>query len=133
MKGYFAVSDASSIALHATVMIARNSDRPIKIREIAQTFSISEAHLAKVLGKLLRAGIVAATRGPTGGYRLARPPEDITLYDIHSAIEGVYRGGSRCMFRMPLCDGTGCPLGLMFSRMSEEIETALKKTKKAIL
>lgn len=43
----------------------------------------------QILLQLKGAGIVASTRGAAGGYRLARPPECITLWDVMSVIEGV--------------------------------------------
>ncbi|MFC1511731.1 RrF2 family transcriptional regulator [Candidatus Latescibacterota bacterium] len=127
MADFFMVSDAGSLALHAVIMIAARSDRPVKIRDIASVFTFSEAHLAKVLSRLVRAGIVTATRGPSGGYRLAKRADDITLHDIYRAVEGEM-SQNRCMFRISVCDGSGCPLGTFFNRLSREVEEKLKQT-----
>ena len=127
MADYFKVSDAGSLALHAMVMIAAKPSEPLKIREIALTYTFSEAHLAKVLARLVRAGLITATRGPSGGYRLAKPADDISLDDIYRAIEGE-GPQNRCMFRIPTCDGSGCPLGAFFERVSREVESKLKQT-----
>ncbi len=128
MSSFFSVSDAESLAMHAVIMMGSHEDRPVKIRDIAAEFKFSEAHLAKVLNRLLRAGIVTATRGPAGGYCLARPAGEITLFDVYRAIEG--DGVSNpCMFRIPVCDGTGCSLEHFFDRISKEVENKLKQTR----
>jgi len=44
--------------------------------------------LAQILGKLRNAGLITSRRGNQGGYILARPPEEISLYDILMAVEG---------------------------------------------
>ena len=44
--------------------------------------------LAQILGKLRTSGLIASRRGNLGGYALARPPEEISLYDIMMAAEG---------------------------------------------
>jgi Rrf2 family protein len=56
--------------------------------DLATFFDLPRAYLLKHLGALSRAGIVTTTTGPRGGYRLARPPAEITLLDIVVAIDG---------------------------------------------
>lgn len=55
---------------------------------LAEFHELPPAYLAKHLQALSRAGIVTASRGVSGGYRLAKPPSKITLLDITLAIEG---------------------------------------------
>jgi Rrf2 family protein len=56
--------------------------------QLAQYFDLPQAYLAKQLQPPVRAGILTATTGPRGGYRLARPAADITLLDIVEAVDG---------------------------------------------
>ncbi len=65
------------------------SGEPLRIRQIAGRHGIPSRFLVQILLQLKGAGIVASTRGAAGGYRLARPPERITLWDVMSAIEGL--------------------------------------------
>ena len=128
MSNFFKISEAGSIALHAMMLIANNQDRLVRIREIAGLFNISEAHLAKVLSLLVKAGMVSATRGPSGGYKLNRPAGEISLYDIYEVIEGKVQE-NRCMFSISICDGTGCQIGDFFTARSREVEEKLSRTK----
>ena len=57
-------------------------------RDLAELQGISPSFLAKIFPKLEKAGIVQAAQGICGGYRLARPPAEITVLDIVDAIEG---------------------------------------------
>ncbi len=55
---------------------------------LADFHRLPAAYMAKHLQALVRAGVLAASRGSGGGYRLARPPREISLWDIQAAIEG---------------------------------------------
>ena len=56
---------------------------------LAEFHGLPGPYLAKTLQALTRAGIVESTPGRHGGYRLGRPPAEVTLWDVVSAIEGV--------------------------------------------
>ncbi len=116
MASLFNVSVAASLALHATALIA-GSSTPLQARQISGSIGASEAHLAKVLQRLVKAGLVRARRGPGGGFELARPAEEITLKQIYEAIEGPVDAHS-CPFGVPLCSGGDCPLGDEFRKAS---------------
>ena len=69
---------------------------------MADGLSASEAHLAKVLQRLAKAGLVTGTRGPGGGFRLTRPAKEISAREVYEAIEGRLQV-ERCMVGKPLC------------------------------
>lgn len=62
---------------------------------LAEYLGVPAPYLAKQLQALSRAGIVNTQRGVSGGYRLARAPGDISLWDITAAVEGT-APGFRC-------------------------------------
>ena len=62
--------------------------RPVPAAKLAGTFDLPPAYLNKCLQALVRAGILVSTSGAHGGFHLALPPEDITLMDVVTAIEG---------------------------------------------
>ena len=76
-------------ALHCTVLLAVLPPAgTLPGRALAQFHGVSESYLLKHMQALTRAGICESVSGPTGGYRLAREPGEITLLDVVEAIEG---------------------------------------------
>jgi Rrf2 family protein len=63
-------------------------DEPLATRRLAEFYDLPEAYLAKTLTALVRAGLLSATSGPRGGFRLARSAETITVADVVQAVEG---------------------------------------------
>jgi Rrf2 family cysteine metabolism transcriptional repressor len=59
-----------------------------QIDRLAETEVVPANFLAQILGKLRNHGLVTSRRGNHGGYTLARAPEEISLYDILTAVEG---------------------------------------------
>ena len=56
--------------------------------QLAQYFDLPAPYLAKQLQTLVKSGVLAATTGPRGGFRLARPASEITLLQIGEAVDG---------------------------------------------
>jgi Rrf2 family protein len=63
-------------------------EAPLRIREISEGHGIPERYLVQILLQLKGAGLVASTRGASGGYRLARPASSISLGEVLTAIDG---------------------------------------------
>src|SRR6478736_2036673 len=59
-----------------------------QIEHLARAEAVPANFLAQILGKLRTGGLITSRRGNLGGYKLARPPEEISLYDIMIAAEG---------------------------------------------
>jgi Rrf2 family protein len=76
-------------ALHCTWLLTFARDgEALPTRRLAEFYGLPEAYLAKLLKALVRAGLLRATSGPRGGFRLARPPEEITVAEVVEAVEG---------------------------------------------
>ncbi len=65
-----------------------DSGEPVHIRRIADENGIPARFLVQILLQLKGASLVASTRGAAGGYRLSRPPREISLADVIDVIEG---------------------------------------------
>ena len=115
----FGFSEASYIALHCMGLIAANGGERISIKEMASLLGVSEAHLAKVILRLSRTGLLNTTRGPGGGAVLAREPGDITFLDIVESIEGPL-SDSGCVFGREKCVYKSCMFRGFLSTMTEE-------------
>jgi len=67
-------------------------------RDLARKVRVPSHYLAKVLATLARTGVLTATRGVRGGYRLARPARQIRLMDVVEPFEG-QRAHPGCLLR----------------------------------
>jgi len=127
VSGLVRASEAATLALHATAIMASMSGPPVTAAVMADGLSASEAHLAKVLQRLAKAGLVTGTRGPGGGFKLTRPAKEISAREVYEAIEGRLQV-ERCMVGKPLCNKLDCPLGSLFARLSDDVLETLGKT-----
>ena len=84
------VSAKTDYALRAAVELAAagGGGGPVKGERLATSQSIPLRFLENILLQLRHAGIVESRRGADGGYKLARPAEEITLADVIRAIDG---------------------------------------------
>ena len=68
-------------------LVLNGSERLVTLVEISDRQDISLAYLEQLFVKLRRAGIVVSVRGPTGGYRLARLPDEVRISEILYAVD----------------------------------------------
>jgi len=79
-KTRYAVSSMIELALYG-------QDSPVKLAEISKNQGISIYYLEQLFADLRKHGLVEGIRGPGGGYRLAKPPSQISIAKIISAVE----------------------------------------------
>lgn len=79
------MSDYAVVVLEA---LSRDEGNSLSATQIAAAANLPEPTAAKVLKLMASGGVVTSQRGANGGYTLARPPHQITVYDIVTAIEG---------------------------------------------
>jgi Rrf2 family protein len=82
------VSAKVDYALRAMAELAASPPGPVKGERLATSQAIPPKFLENILVELRHAGLVASQRGAEGGYRLARPPAEITIADVIRAVEG---------------------------------------------
>ena len=75
-------------ALRLMVELANRPNDLIPLKEISDKQRISLKYLEQIVTPLAKAGLVSSVRGAQGGYRLARPAEEITSGEILRAVEG---------------------------------------------
>lgn len=103
-------SASATHALRAVAwMAAHGGDEPTLGRELARKVKVPADYLAKVLAQLARAGVITASRGVKGGYRLARPASRIRLLEVVVPFEGK-RTRPGCLLRpdKPCRDSGAC-------------------------
>jgi Rrf2 family iron-sulfur cluster assembly transcriptional regulator len=116
------VSTRSDYAARALLSLAlHGSDRPTSVKEIAERTNLPQPYLEQILLAVKGAGLVRSKRGVGGGYVLARPPEEITLADILSAVEGPL---INLLGEHDHCEGH-CVLQEVWVTVSEQTRTVL--------
>ena len=75
-------------ALHCLLWLVAPVEQRPSSRDLAEIQGVPPAFVAKIFSKLEKAGIVEASGGIRGGYRLAKAAEDITVLDVVDAVEG---------------------------------------------
>lgn len=80
------IARKSCLAVAALVELARHS-QPHPLPQLSRRLRVSLSYLELLFGALRRRGLVLSTRGPRGGYRLARSPAAISVLDVVAAID----------------------------------------------
>ena len=83
------VSAKSDYALRALIELASREDGgPVSAEEIGRRQDIPHGFLQAILADLRRAGLVISQRGQSGGWRMARDPDSVTVADVIRAVDG---------------------------------------------
>ena len=99
------ISTKGRYALRILLDIAESAQEKeyVSLGDVAMRQEISMKYLEAIVASLSRAELVESKRGKAGGYRLARPAEEITVADVVRAAEG-----SISPVACPECDGVSC-------------------------
>jgi len=118
--------------LIALVHLVDRGGEFVSVREICERYPVPRRLVAEVLKELGRAGLVESQRGVAGGYALARAPEDVTLGEIVSALEGP-PGLTSCrtleILKMTECEvEPTCPIRSPIDRVREHLWSVMEAT-----
>jgi Rrf2 family protein len=123
------ISEALTMGMHACAMIGSlNPGEKISSKKIAAELSYSSAHLSKVMRLLVRAGIIKSVTGPSGGFEINKPLEEITLMSIYEAVEGKFPG-KNCLLNPAICSGRKCVFGKFIYETNSQIRVFFSNTK----
>lgn len=100
----------SQYALRALIQLSSDClGEPRSSRRIARRANIPVRYSSMILGELVQAGILRSTRGKGGGFCLARPPEEISLFEIVQRFEPAPSAPRACPFGNQVCgDDSPC-------------------------
>ena len=105
--------------------LAADPDRQVTAAAVAAATRLPPATVAKILKSLAHAGLVAATRGAAGGYRLARRATAISVAEIVAAIDGDI-GLTQCSVHVEECARTNyCPTRPHWAAINRAVGAAL--------
>ncbi len=97
------LSKTTEYAIRVMSYLARRSDEAVSVAQLSKTLVIPYKYLARLMTQLSQAGLLQSTQGKKGGYRIARPPEEIYIYQIVDVVEGL-ENYNRCVMGYPQCD-----------------------------
>lgn len=119
----------SKLTDYGTVLLAHlaaNQATVCSAADVANATRIAPPTVSKLLKSLARAGLVSSTRGANGGYRLARPPHQISAADVIDALEGPV-SITECSASDGDCEHEGvCSVGGAWQRINVAIRRALQ-------
>lgn len=117
-------STSCHYALQAMLYIALHTkkDQNIDLTQIASKQNIPKHFLSKILQTLVKSKLLISMKGPTGGFRLSRAAEDISLIEVVDAIDGMDIF-TQCGIGFKKCnDDNPCPIHTDFKRVREQIQ-----------
>ena len=105
-------SPTCQYAIRALINLASSTSKgPVLVRTIAEEEGIPQQFLSKILHTLSKQGILVSTKGPGGGYQLANPPKEISVFEIVKAIDGPIDIDNVCILGLDECsDVQSCPM-----------------------
>jgi len=113
-------------ALQAVMYLALKPEgERTSIKELTRKINIPYHFLAKILQDLTYKGLLISQKGPTGGFALAKPAKDVTLFQIVEAIDGT-DVTSKCVLGFPECSGKNpCAVHEKWTGLRDEIHVML--------
>ena len=112
-KGRYAVTAMLDLAIH-------HAEGPVTLAGISENQGISLSYLEQLFARLKKHGLVEGLRGPGGGYRLSRKPEDISVAEVITAIgEGI--DATQCAGNENCQDGERCLTHELWTKLGNEI------------
>ena len=112
-KGRYAVTAMLDLAIH-------HEQGPVTLADISENQGISLSYLEQLFARLRRHGLVEGLRGPGGGYRLSRRPQDISVAEVITAIgEGI--DTTQCQGNRDCQDGDECLTHQLWTKLGKEI------------
>lgn len=112
-KGRYATTAMMDLALNG-------KDAKVSLQQIAQNQNISLSYLEQLFAKLRLKGLVRGTRGPGGGYALARDAADISIADVITAVDEKV-DITRCHGKQNCQDGLPCITHSLWAALSDKL------------
>lgn len=128
------LSNTCKYALRALIYLSIYSreDYRVGIKKISEDLKISSPFLGKILQNLVKQKLLVSTKGPNGGFSLSKKPEDISLMDIVTIVDGA-EFFSNCLIGLRPCsahdpDKPYCPVHFKYEELRVETADFYKRT-----
>lgn len=128
------LSNTCKYALRALIYLGKFSedDKRIGIKKISEDLQLSSPFLGKILQNLVKQKLLVSTKGPNGGFALAKQSSEVTLWDIVTKVDGE-EFFTNCLISLEPCKTHDpnkplCPVHSQYDRLRSEICTFYKET-----
>jgi Rrf2 family protein len=125
------ISTRIRYGLRAVINIAEGNlgeNRLVRIKEISQDQNISVQYLEQILFKLKKRDIIKGKRGPNGGYKITRAPEDITVLELYEILDEEVRVVDCNEGVNKKCIKENCRTTCLWSQLDVALKDILGKT-----
>ncbi len=120
------ITRKADYAIRCVLFLSREAGRIISANEISQSALIPKSFLAKILQRLSKTGIVRSTQGIAGGFQLARPPDEVNLFEVIEAVQGP-SALNTCAIDKHKCNlSSTCAVHPIWVQIMEELEERLR-------
>lgn len=117
---------STDYAIQMLVYLAKNG-QTLSSTKLAASLGISYRYLLQISSKLRAAGFILAVRGPSGGLKIFKNPDEISLYDVILSMEGVVQTGKICGLPSDELEQEMVTLETAYQRLNILLERELKK------
>ena len=128
------LSNTCKYALRALIYLGKFSedDKRIGIKKISEDLGLSSPFLGKILQNLVKQKLLVSTKGPNGGFAIAKKTGEITLWDIVIKVDGE-EFFTNCLISLEPCKTHDpskplCPVHSQYERLRSEISNFYQKT-----
>lgn len=123
------LSQTAVYAIKAVMHLAEaDAEAPVRVDDIARDLDVPRNYLSKILHVLARNGVLDSTRGPKGGFRLARRPADLTLGDVIKHFDDITEASGCLLGRERCSDDNPCAAHERWRDVSASVRTFLRET-----
>lgn len=129
------LSKRGDYVVRSALCLANSFDAPSpkKLRQVSLEMGIPRTFVSQILGDLVQAGIATSYFGANGGYRLSRPPAEVTLLEVVEAGEGALEPDTCVLGDEPCHWETVCPLHETWMAATAALKSELATTTLATL
>ena len=116
---------STDYAIQMLLYLAK-AGKTVSSSKLAAAIGVSHRYLLQISAKLRAAGFIRAAYGSSGGLKLVKDPEEISLYDIILSMEGAVRTGEICGTPTDVMAQEILALGEEYRKIEKMLEKALK-------
>lgn len=121
------VTREADYGVRCVLYLARKAQEISSVNEIAKAMHIPKSFLAKIVQRLVKAGVVKSVRGISGGFSLAKKPENISILDVVKAIQG-NAAINRCAIDKKMCRlSKTCSVHPIWVEIRQMVENKLRE------